>query len=70
MVVCLWICQAFNRPNLLVFISWVNVEWLNLVFEAFAAEVGASEDKIILLVQDRAGWHMSDKVCLPTGMVV
>ncbi len=48
----------------------VNVEWLNLVFEAFAAEVGASEDKIILLVQDRAGWHMSDKVCLPTGMVV
>ncbi|MEM9543054.1 MAG: transposase [Cyanobacteria bacterium P01_E01_bin.42] len=43
----------------------VNVKWLNEVFKVFAEEVGASEDKKILLVEDRAGWHRSEKVELP-----
>ncbi|MEG4990294.1 IS630 family transposase [Microcoleus sp. BR0-C5] len=48
----------------------VNVQWLNLVFETFAKEVGAGEEKIILIVEDNAGWHRSNKVCLPLGIKV
>lgn len=47
----------------------VNTKWLNLVLATFAAEVAASSQKIILLVQDRAGWHTSLHVKLPTGIV-
>jgi transposase len=47
----------------------VNTKWLNLVLATFAAEVGTSSQKIILLVQDRAGWHTSEKVNLPAGIV-
>ncbi len=36
--------------------------------KSFAEAVGASKDKIILLVVDRAGWHMSEKVELPEGI--
>ena len=46
----------------------VNTEWMNVVLETFASEAGANQDKIILLVQDRAGWHRSKKVNLPTGI--
>jgi transposase len=41
---------------------------MNVVLETFAIEAGANQDKIILLVQDRAGWHRSQKVNLPLGM--
>ncbi len=46
----------------------VNIEWFNLALESFALAVGAGKDKIILLVIDRAGWHMSDKVVVPEGI--
>ena len=46
----------------------VNTTWMNLVFKTFATEAGANENKIILLVQDRAGWHRSEKVDLPSGI--
>ena len=39
----------------------VNSKWLNLVFKTFASEVGAGEKKVILILQDRAGWHRSQK---------
>lgn len=48
----------------------VNVQWLNLVFETFAKDVGAGEDKIILIVEDNAGWHRSKKVSLPLGVKI
>ena len=32
------------------------------------SQAGADKDKIILLVQDRAGWHRSQKVHLPSGI--
>jgi transposase len=48
----------------------VNVQWLNVVFETLAKEVEVSNKKIILLVPERARWHMSNKVCLPPGMIV
>ena len=41
---------------------------MNLVWETFATEAGADKDKIILLVQDRAGWHRSQKVNLLSGI--
>ncbi|XWK87163.1 MAG: IS630 family transposase [Phormidium sp.] len=46
----------------------VNIEWFNLVLEQFAKATGAGQNKIILLVVDRAGWHMSEKVVLPEGI--
>lgn len=46
----------------------VNIEWFNLVLEQFAKATGAGENKMILLVVDRAGWHMSDKVVIPEGI--
>lgn len=48
----------------------VNVQWFNLVLENFAKQVAASQDKIILLVVDRAGWHMSEKVIVPPGIFI
>ena len=46
----------------------VNTAWMNVVLQTFAIEAGANQDKIILLVQDRAGWHRSKKVNLPSGI--
>ncbi len=46
----------------------VNIDWFNLVLESFAKAIGAGKNKIILLVIDRAGWHMSEKVVVPEGI--
>lgn len=46
----------------------VNTQWMNVVLETFATEAGVDQNKIILLVQDRAGWHRSQKVNLPSGI--
>ena len=43
---------------------------MNVVFETLAKEVEVSNKKMILLVPERARWHMSNKVCLPPGMIV
>jgi transposase len=48
----------------------VNVLWFNLFLQVFATSVGAGEDKIILLVLDQAGWHMSANVEVPPGIVL
>ncbi len=45
-----------------------NVELFSMALEEFAEEVGAGEDKRILLVVDRAGWHTGGKVEVPEGM--
>jgi transposase len=47
----------------------VNIQWMNVVLKNFASETVADGKKIILLVQDRAGWHRSQKVNLPQGIV-
>jgi transposase len=41
---------------------------MNIVLQTFAQETGANHNKIILLVQDRAGWHRSQKVNYPLGV--
>jgi hypothetical protein len=48
----------------------VNIEWLNLVLKNFAEQTVAVQSKIILLVMDRAGWHRSERVVLPSGIYV
>ena len=48
----------------------VNIEWLNLVLENFALQSGAGQSKTILLVMDRAGWHVSDRVVIASGIYV
>jgi hypothetical protein len=46
----------------------VNAELYSLALEEFAKEVGAGEDKHILLVVDQAGWHTAGEVLLPEGV--
>jgi transposase len=48
----------------------VNCEWLSLVLENFALQIGAGPSKIILLVMDRAGWHISERLVIPSGICV
>ena len=48
----------------------VNIEWLNLILENFALQSGAGQSKTILLVMDRAGWHVSARVVIPSGIYV
>ena len=46
----------------------VNTELFSMALEEFAREVGAGEDKHIVLVLDKAGWHTSGGVELPEGV--
>ncbi len=46
----------------------VNKELFSMALGGFAREVGAGEDKHILLVLDRAGWHTSGEVEVPEGI--
>jgi transposase len=46
----------------------VNVELFSMALQEFAKEVGAGEDKHILLVLDQAGWHTGREVELPEGI--
>ncbi len=39
----------------------LNNKWLSLVDEAFAKDVGFTSAKIVLLVEDNAGWHRTQK---------
>ncbi len=46
----------------------VNAELYSLALEEFAKEVGAAEDKHVLLVVDQAGWHTAGEVRVPEGI--
>jgi transposase len=46
----------------------VNKELFSMALHEFAKEVGAGENKRILLVLDQAGWHTSGEVELPEGI--
>lgn len=48
----------------------VNTKWLTLVYESFARDAGISHDRLLLLVQDNAGWHRSQKVKIPVGITL
>ena len=70
MVICLRICWAENRQNTLYLIPRVNHQWLSLVYQSFGKDVGLSAEKIVLLVQDNAGWHRSQKLEVPDGITL
>jgi hypothetical protein len=46
----------------------VNVDVFALALQHFAQAVGASQQKQILLVLDRAGWHTSKALVIPEGL--
>jgi len=48
----------------------VNHQWLSLVYQSFAKDVGLSAEKIVLLVQDNARWHRSEKLEVPDGIML
>ena len=48
----------------------VNHQWLSLVYQSFAKDVGLSSEKNVLLVQDNAGWHRSQKLEVLDGITL
>jgi len=46
----------------------VDAALLSAALAAFAAAVGAGEDKLIVLVLDNAGWHVSGDLAVPRGI--
>lgn len=48
----------------------VNIDWFNLALTHFAQEADIGAHRKSLLVSDRAGWHRSEKVKLPDGIVL
>ena len=46
----------------------VDAALLSAVLAAFAAAVGAGEDKLVVLVLDNAGWHVSGDLVVPQGI--
>lgn len=48
--------------------STVDATLLGAVLAAFAEQVGAGEGKLIVLVLDNAGWHVSGDLVVPKGI--
>jgi transposase len=46
----------------------VNIELFNRVLADFAQHFGVGQNKRMILVLDRAGWHTSDQVKVPEGI--
>ncbi len=46
----------------------VNTELFSMALREFAREVGASKEKRVLLVVDKAGWHTGKEVEVPEGI--
>lgn len=68
-----WLCPyGFVRPKSgevhWLIVPKVNMEVSSLALEHFAEEVGVGNDRRILLVLDRAGWHTGKKVKVPEGI--
>jgi hypothetical protein len=63
---------CFVRPStgesFWLLLPQVNSQVFKLALSHFAGEVGAGEDRRILLVLDQAGYHTSKQVVVPQGM--
>jgi DDE superfamily endonuclease len=46
----------------------VDAGLLGAVLAAFAEQVGAGEGKLVILVLDNAGWHVSGELVVPKGI--
>ena len=49
-------------------LPYVNTKIFNQVLEDFAREFGLGANKHVLLVVDRAGWHISHDLIIPQGL--
>ena len=47
----------------------VDTDLFGAVLAALARAVGAGEDKLVVSVLDNAGWHVSDGLAVPDGVV-
>ena len=63
---------AFVRPSTgqveWLLLPTVNLDLFQLALEAFAKASGANTHKRVVLVVDRAGWHLSRKLQVPEGI--
>jgi transposase len=50
--------------------STVDTDLFSAVLAAFARAVNAGGDKLVVLALDRAGWHVSDRLVVPDGVVL
>jgi transposase len=50
--------------------STVDTDLLSAVLAAFGQAVGAGQDKLVVLVLDQAGWHVSGRLVVPDGIVL
>ena len=48
--------------------STVDTDLFGAVLAEFAETVGAGEDKLVILVLDNAGWHVSGDLVVPPGI--
>ena len=51
-------------------VNTVNTAAFQATLEAFAREVGAGPDNTVILVIDNAGWHVSDAIKPPDGVIL
>jgi DDE superfamily endonuclease len=70
-----WLClYGFVHPTtgeVVGFVcSTVDTALFSAVLAAFARAVGAGGDKLVVLALDRAGWHVSDRLVVPDGVVL
>jgi transposase len=67
-----YVYYGFVRPEsgevFWLILPTVNVGLFSMALREFAEEVGVGEDKRILLVVDKAGWHTGGEVDLPEGI--
>ena len=62
--------QPKTGKTLWYLIPRVNHQWLSLVSQSFAQDVGLSTEKIVLLVQNNAQWHRSQKLEVLDGIML
>lgn len=62
--------QPKTGETLWYLIPRVNTRWLNVVYQNFAIDAGVSANRMLVLVQDNAGWHRSQKVKIPEGIIL
>lgn len=48
----------------------VNIDWMSEALEKFAKRIDPFGRKIIVLVVDQAGWHMSKKLKVPKNILI
>ncbi|MBI3962094.1 MAG: transposase, partial [Deinococcus sp.] len=46
----------------------VSIVAFSIALAQFAQDLGAGADKLIVLLLDRAGWHLSRQVAIPEGI--